>query len=156
MSDFNFQNSLQFLQGFLKEQDRAKAEKKVQNALKDGKYEVSYNVNPVTGEVQYSVKPKQQPIPGFIPKSQTVNGVNYMNPNVEGKPSPESLRWKAQQEAYRRLGGSMMVGISEKRREQYKQLQETLYQQYLKEYGVGFEESIEEPLIEEDYGNTNW
>jgi len=71
MGNFDWNAASTFLKGFLQEQDRLKAEKKVNAALKDKNVVVSSTVNPVTGQVQYSIKPK----PTMTPYQQAQIGL---------------------------------------------------------------------------------
>ena len=57
---FDMRAATTFLKGFLAEQERAKAEKKVQKAMEGGNYDVSWTVNPVSGERIAQLKPKDQ------------------------------------------------------------------------------------------------
>jgi len=73
------------------------------------------------------------------------------------------LQKLAQQEAYRQMGGSMMVGLSETKRKKYKELVNSLYQSYLKQFKLNETNNINIGNNEENVSNeetnimdTNW
>jgi len=68
------------------------------------------------------------------------------------------LKRLAQQEAYKQLGGSMMVGLSDTKREQYKKLSDDLYKQYITEFSGGDNGNIStgKQDSEDNLMDTNW
>jgi hypothetical protein len=72
------------------------------------------------------------------------------------------LQSLAQQEAYRQMGGSMMVGLSETKRKEYEELTNSLYKSYLKQFNLSETNTIniggEEGMPDEETNimDTNW
>ena len=84
------------------------------------------------GMPQTPLRPDTYDLPGLGTVSMAPGGVGTNAAKVNK--IKMDLRWKAQAEANRRLGGTAFVGLSEKRRAEYVKLSEELYEQYLTEY----------------------
>ena len=82
MPNFDVNSAVSFLKGYLSEQERQKAEKKIQKAMESGDWEITQQIEPLSGKQVYQLKSRQKPIPGFVPRSQTIEGINYINPNL--------------------------------------------------------------------------
>ena len=82
MPNFDVNSAVSFLKGYLSEQERQKAEKKIQKAMESGDWDITQQINPISGEQVYQLKSRQKPISGFVPRSQTIEGINYINPNL--------------------------------------------------------------------------
>jgi len=79
---FDVNSAVSFLKGYLSEQERQKAEKKIQKAMESGDWDITQQIEPLSGKQVYQLKSRQKPIPGFVPRSQTIEGINYINPNL--------------------------------------------------------------------------
>lgn len=58
-----------------------------------------------------------------------------VSPEAETKPTEWQLQKEAQDEAFRQLGGSFMVGLDEESRREYETLSNQIYQNLRKQYG---------------------
>ena len=103
MPNFDVNSAVSFLKGYLSEQERQKAEKKIQKAMESGDWDITQQIDPMSGKQVYQLKTKETLTPF---QQEQINILKRMYPEPTNQPSePAESDLPEQSWVYQRIAG---------------------------------------------------